>query len=163
MDVWMQTIAQSSRQLRVKWGGYRVVQPVDHRRTAMEITTIVSKQEALETLRDNRTRHHKIVEEARVGYVNKAKVLLNDKLEELRSGKITGLRFDLKPPEDHTEDYDVAIRMLELHCEDTIEMSAMDVRTLMMDDWDWMHSFLFSNVRYSNSAAEYAKTKGMML
>ena len=47
--------------------------------------------------------------------------------------------------------------------EDTIEMSAMDVRTLMMDDWEWMHSFLFSNVRYSNSAAEYAKTKGVVL
>ena len=131
--------------------------------TAMQIVSIVDKQEALETLRDNRTRHHKIVEEARVGYVNKARALLNDKLEELRSGKITGLRFDLKPPEDHTEDYDLAIKMLELHSEDTIEMSAMDVRTLMMDDWEWMHSFLFSNVRYSNSAAEYAKTKGVVL
>jgi hypothetical protein len=163
MDVWMQTIAQSSRQLKVKWGGYRVVQPVDYRRTAMQITTIVNKQEALETLRSNRTRHHKIVEEARVGYVRKAKALLNDKLEELATGKITGLRFDLQVPEDHTDDYDLAIRMLELHSKDTIEMSATDVRTLMMDEWDWLRSFLFTNARYANSASEYAKTKGVVL
>lgn len=165
MDVRSQRVRAPSRQLDVhfRFEGYRVIQPIDYRRTAMQIVSIVDKKEALETLRDNRTRHHKIVEEARVGYVNKAKALLSDKLEELRSGKITGLRFDLQVPEDHTDDYDLAIRMLELHSEDTIEMSATDVRTLMMDEWDWMRSFLFTNARYANSASEYAKTKGVVL
>ena len=127
----------------------------------MEITTLVDKKEALKTLRANRERHHKIVEEARVGYVEKAKAKLAAKLDELSSGKLVALRFDLQVPEDHTDDYDLAIRMVELHTEDTIEMTSTDVRTLMMDEWDWLRSFLFTNARYANSAAEYARTRGL--
>jgi hypothetical protein len=143
----------------------------------------VDKKEALKTLRENRERHHKIVEEARVGYVAKAKAKLAAKLDELSSGKLVALRFDLQVPEDHTDDYDLAIRMVELHTEDTIEMTSTDVRTLMMDEWlhtedtiemtstdvrtlmmdewDWLRSFLFTNARYANSAAEYARTRGL--
>lgn len=127
----------------------------------MEITTLVSKEEALGVLRENRKRHHKIVKEARVGYVEKAKAKLGARLDELSSGKLVALRFDLQVPEDHTDDYDLAIRMVELHSEDTIEMTSTDVRTLMMDEWDWMRSFLFTNARYAKSATEYAKTRGL--
>jgi hypothetical protein len=127
----------------------------------MEITTLVNKEEALKTLRANRKRHRKIVEEARAGYVEKAKAKLSAKLDELASGKLVALRFDLQVPEDHTDDYDLAIRMVELHSEDTIEMSSTDVRTLMMDEWDWLRSFLFTNARYARSATDYAQTKGL--
>jgi hypothetical protein len=129
----------------------------------MQITTIVDKQEALSKLRSNRDQHKQIVEEARGGYVEQARKLLGEKLNELESGKITALRFDLQPPEDHSDDYELAITMLELHSEPTIEMTATDVRTLMMDEWDWLHRFLLTNARYANSAAEYAKTKGVLL
>ena len=93
----------------------------------MEITTIVNKQEALKTLRENKDRHSEIVAEARKGYAEKALKLLSAKCDEIASGKITALRFDLQVPEDHTEDYELAIKMLELHCEDTIEMTSTDV------------------------------------
>jgi hypothetical protein len=98
---------------------------------------------------------------SRRGYVEKAKAKLAAKLDELSSGKLVALRFDLQVPEDHTDDYDLAIRMVELHTEDTIEMTSTDVRTLMMDEWDWLRSFLFTNARYANSAAEYARTRGL--
>jgi hypothetical protein len=129
----------------------------------MQITSVVEKEEALRTLRENKERHRMIVQEARVGYVNKAKGMLSAKLDELANGKITALRFDLQVPEDHTDDYELAIKMLELHSHDHIEMSASDVRTLMMDEWDWLRSFLFTNARYADSAADYAKTKGVVL
>jgi hypothetical protein len=129
----------------------------------MQITSVVEKEEALRTLRENKERHRTIVQEARVSYASKAKALLSAKMDELANGKITALRFDLQVPEDHTEDYELAIKMLELHSHDHIEMSAADVRTLMMDEWDWMRSFLFTNARYTNSAAEYAATKGLLL
>jgi hypothetical protein len=164
MDVRFQRIRAPSRQLHitVNFKGYRVIQPIDYRRTAMQIVSIVDKKEALATLKGNLKRHRAIVEEARAGYIKKAKAKLNAKLDELASGKLASLRFDLQAPEDHTDDYELAIRMLELHSEDTIEMSSTDVRTLMMDEWDWLRGFLFTNARYAKSAEDYGKTKGIL-
>jgi len=127
------------------------------------IVITVSKKEALERVRTNRDRHLRIVKEARIGYVKKARELLSIKLGELCAGKLVQLRFNLSMPEDHTEEYDVAIEMLRLHQGDTIKMETIDVRTLMMDDWDWLATFLWTNGAYAMSALDYAQSKGMKL
>ena len=121
----------------------------------------VKTQEALDKLKQNREVHGKIVAEARQGYIKDAKKALAARLDDLESGKVVELRFNLAPPQDYTKVYDVAIQMLEMHTEDTIILDGAQVRHMIMDDWDWMDNFLTSNSQYSSTAVEIAAKKGL--
>lgn len=118
-----------------------------------EMVVEVSKSDALVTLRKNREQHLKIVKEARDGYLKQAQAAIEKRLGQLREGKIVVLHFGLSVPEDHTQEYDTAIRMLELHQRETVSMSATQVQTLMMDQWSWQHRFLMTNSSYSQTAS----------
>ena len=110
------------------------------------------KDEILAKLRTNRETHATIVAEARKGYVERARESLRERLDQLESGKIVSLAFSLEPPQDHSDVYDTAIQMLELATGDVIEMDSTQVRTLVMDQWDWSRQFLTSNAPYSATA-----------
>lgn len=114
-----------------------------------------NKTEILETLRKNREKHSQIVKEARVGYLDRAQIEINKRLEQLRAGKVVALTFSLSVPLDYTRVYDTAIRMLELHQQNTITLDSTQVACLVMDQWEWTRNFYTSNSRYSASAAAY--------
>lgn len=116
------------------------------------MTISADKTALLAKLRDNREEHAAIVVEAREGYVKKASAAVEKRLGQLKEGKIVSLHFSLKAPQDHTKIYDTAIRMLELHQDSTITLSAQQVRNLEMDDWDWMDEFLGVSAGYSARA-----------
>ncbi len=120
--------------------------------SGMSITA--NKEQVLETLRKNREIHKKMVVEARTGYVEKARVALEKKLNAIREGKIVALSFTLKPPLDYSAVYDTAIRMLELHTGSEVQLDAGQVHNLMEDNWDWTRDFLVSNSAYSATARE---------
>jgi hypothetical protein len=126
--------------------------------TNMQVT--VRTEEALEALKKNRETHKTIVKEAREGYVKKAKKEILKRLEQLKDNKVVSLHFNLQPPQDYTKVYDVAIEMLRLHTEDTLDLNGDQVKHLMMDDWDWMEVFLVANRGYSSTARTYAASKG---
>lgn len=117
------------------------------------MTIEANRKEVLEKLIENRKMHSKIVAEARKGYVEKAKEALLKRLKQIESGKIAGLNFDLYAPQDYTKVYDTAIKMLEMHTEETIELQSEQVRCLVMDEWDWSNQFIASNAAYSETAA----------
>ena len=119
--------------------------------TLYGLSITAKKDEILATLKKNRASHRAIVEEARKAYVDKAKSAVERKLELLRSGKVVSLTFALQAPLDYTTVYDTAIRALELHTGDTIELSADQVRNLIDDHWDWSNSFTSSNAMYSET------------
>jgi len=124
----------------------------------LEVT--VNCQEALKRLIANRKQHQKVVKEARTGYVKEAKRALAKKLKLLEQGKITDLSFSLRPPQDYTKVYDVAIEMLTLHQGETIELGGAQVRNLMMDEWDWTRQFLYANYAYSATAKKMSENRG---
>jgi hypothetical protein len=107
------------------------------------------KGEVLGTLKKNREEHVELVEDSRRGYIEKAKRALVEKMDAVAQGKIVALRFNLHLPVDHTAEYDTAIRMLEMHTEDTIKLSADEVRCLIENKWDWMQDFIAKNEVYS--------------
>jgi len=122
-----------------------------------EMRIKAKKDEVLTALRKNRETHKKIVVEARKGYMDKARKALKERLDQLESGKIVSLVFRLSPPQERTNVYDTAIRMLELSVDPEIELTSTQVQCLIQDDWDWKQSFLGSNAMYSGTAqAEYA-------
>lgn len=110
------------------------------------------KEDVLKTLKANRERHATIVVEARDGYLKKAQKVLEEKLSDLRKGKISSLIFQLAVPVDHTKVYDTAIQMLELHTGESIEMDGRQVQSLIQDEWDWTNHFVASNSGYSATA-----------
>jgi hypothetical protein len=107
------------------------------------------KAEVLATLRKNREEHRAIVIEARAAYCKHAEAALLKKLDAMRSGKVVKLSFSLAVPLDYTTVYDTAIHALEMHTDDTIELSAEQVRNLIEDSWDWTSQFTSSNALYS--------------
>lgn len=126
-----------------------------------EVTIKANVVDVLEILKENRTNHREIVEEARAGYVEKAEAALRRKLDRLLSGakegKMVSLNFSLYPPQDHTEVYDSMISMLELHTEDTIELTGEQHHNFIEDKWGWSSNFYYQNSAYSETAAELAE------
>jgi hypothetical protein len=123
----------------------------------LQLQVECNKDELLETLRKNRARHKEIVIEARKGYMAKAKETLQEKLEELETGKVKSVSVSLSAPQDMSSVYDTTIKMLELHQQPTITLSSDEVRMLVEDKWDWTARFLASNAMYSDIAANMAR------
>lgn len=119
-----------------------------------EMTTTIKTQDLLRTLKLNKERHKAIVDEARAGYLKKAKEAIKERMSQLDSGKIVSLSFNLTPPQDHTEDYEVAIEMFTAHTEDTVTLSTQQFRELYLDKWNWKRQFLVGNAMYSKTASD---------
>jgi len=67
-----------------------------------------------------------------------------------------GLNFNsswpLRFPENHTEDYNRVIDMLNFSVADKVELSAQDFNAYVRNDWSWRSSFLASNAGYVSRA-----------
>lgn len=112
-------------------------------------------EDVLNTLKENRQRHLRIVREAQEGFQHKAKEALEHRLAQLKEGKLVDLKFTLTPPRDYSSVYDTAISMMELSQEDTVELNHEQVRNLIQDEWDWKQDFIGVNALYSSTAAEW--------
>jgi len=127
----------------------------------IKMTMNFSREELLAKLRENAANHKKIVEEARAGYVEKAKAAVAAKLDELKAGKVVALSFHLAPPQDFSEVYKTTIGMLDMSKDETITLTADEFRQLVQDEWDWTDNFLVSNRVYSETAGSAARQKGL--
>lgn len=58
------------------------------------------------------------------------------------------VRLDLNYPEDHTKDYERAIRMMQASIYDNVKLSAEDFSRYVLNDWEWRESFVTSNAGY---------------
>jgi hypothetical protein len=119
-----------------------------------DISITADKKEVLARLKTNLAAHKKIVTEAKAGYLERAKKEISRRLDDLASGKIVNLQFGLALPQDNSRAYTSAIAALEMHTGDTIQLSGVDVRTLILNQWDWMQTFLGTNAMYSGTARE---------
>lgn len=112
----------------------------------------VSKVDLLVALRDNRSGHRAIFEEALEGYKDTVLGLLSQHVKDVKAGKVKMIQVFLPEPEDHTKDYDRVIRMVEMSLEDELELDQSEFRQYVMDDWSWKNQFLTSNSTYSGTA-----------
>jgi len=105
----------------------------------------MAKDDLLAKLKENRETHTKCFEEARLAYVEKAQEAIEKKLEELKEGKATHLAFSLRPPHDHSAEYDVVIQMVEATVDETIELTAEQFSCFILDEWQWSRSWFMAN------------------
>jgi hypothetical protein len=132
-----------------------------HGMHSLTLDTEIKKDQLLEILRTNRTRHAAMFKEAIEGYNVTARERLTAEIKKLEDGKIRSISLRLEAPTDHTKDYDTVIGMFEKDVRDTVKLSAPEYRMLVEDEWDWMNSWLVSNLAYSSSTREYATIRGI--
>lgn len=125
----------------------------------------VNKDELLDKLKANKAQHRETYEEALAGYKDKVREELNRMLNETRDkveewldridDEVLEVRLwaapkaDLPKPEDHTEDYDRAITMVEMSVDDELELTESEFAELVMDDWGWKGEFVRMSQTYS--------------
>jgi len=113
----------------------------------MELITVV-KADLLDTLRSNRDEHRSMFLKAQERYREEMIVELDRALQEARDGKGIKRAFLLPVPEDHTDDFDTAIEMLEWDQNDTVELSQRDFLTYVKNSWGWQASFAANTQSY---------------
>lgn len=112
----------------------------------------IEKGELLEILTENRKNHRAIFEEAVEGYRQRAVEILTEQLDRIAQGRLERVNVQIPLPSDHTQDYDRAIKMLEMTLDDEIYVDEADFQGYVMDEWGWKKEFLTSNSSYSTTA-----------
>lgn len=112
----------------------------------------VKKDKVLEILRKNRAAHKGIFDEAVEGYKREALARLEQEIARIQRGSLAAVYVQVPTPVNHTNDYDRAIGMVEMHEGDDVQLSEDDYSQYVMDDWAWKHDFLSRNSGYSSTA-----------
>lgn len=109
----------------------------------------VQKAALLAKLQTNRTSHRELFLKAQEGYRKVVIEELDKSLQDARAGKALRVFLQLQAPQDHTDDYDNVISMLEMSVDDVIELEAHDFQCYVMDKWTWMQAATTLNTMYA--------------
>lgn len=101
-----------------------------------------------EIVQQNRDNHRAIFDKVFGVYQERAETELARLMVDLKSGRNVRLMVTLPAPEDHTEDYDRVLRMLDLSVDTTIALSEEDVAQYVQDDWSWKRQWNATNASY---------------
>jgi hypothetical protein len=113
-------------------------------------TITVDKVELLRVLETNLNEHREIFIKAQVAYREKMIAELDRALAEAREGGTIRRMFSLPVPEDHTEDFATAIKMLAWHQFEQIELTMDEFETYVENKWRWRASFTANTESYLN-------------
>jgi hypothetical protein len=111
-----------------------------------EIT--VDKADLIEKIQANRDEHRSMFLKAQERYREAMIAELDRALQEAREGKAIQRAFALPVPEDHTDDFNTAIEMLEWEQGDTVILVHRDFRCFVQNRWEWEASFLRNTGSY---------------
>lgn len=110
---------------------------------------VVKKEELVQIIKTNRENHRQIFEEAIDGYKAEAVRRLEENIEDIKKGKNFYININMPVPQDHTEDYNRVLKMLEMCINDTIVLDEQRFAQYVMDDWGWKEAFLNTSNMYN--------------
>jgi hypothetical protein len=113
----------------------------------------VKRVDLLEKVRANRAAHRELFLKAQEGYRKVVVALLDEMLAEARNGGPVRTRVRVQAPEDHTEEYDRVISMLEMSVDDEVTLQATDFDRYVRDKWAWSALANLKNASYAVSSA----------
>jgi len=114
-----------------------------------EITVGVG--DLIDTVVKNRAKHLQDYSVALERFHEAAKDALYGRITQVVNGTIKDLRFDLPVPENHVDDYDRAIKMLQMTRDagqDTVVLSESEQESYVMDNWGWKRKFTETSTFY---------------
>jgi hypothetical protein len=115
---------------------------------AGDITITVNKDTLLGVLKHNRESHSDVYEKAFEGYCKLMRTELENRLVDIKASKAIDPFLRHNAPEDHTEDYNDVIEMLEMAVDDEIELTQAQFKQYVKDNWGWKQSWETSNTEY---------------
>ena len=111
----------------------------------------LKKDELLKIVRENKEKHIKDYNESVSDYKKAVLKIAKSNLELAKTGKIEEIiKFRVVPskPSSYENEYNRAIRMLELSVEDIIELQSDIFNQLVLDEWQWKSSFVSTSTLY---------------
>jgi len=101
------------------------------------------KDKVLEKLRTNKSKHVAEYDLAMKEYWKALESKLESMIERARSHKFDNNDFHIRlgVPQNHEEQYDTNIEMLEMTSETEITLTEVEFRQFIRDEWDWMGDF----------------------
>jgi hypothetical protein len=103
----------------------------------------------LDVIRENRDHHREQFETAIEAWRRTVTRHLENAVNAARARQEYRTMFALPQPEDHTDDYDDVIGMLEMHTEPTVILTTREYRQYVTDDWDWKEHFTRTAATYT--------------
>jgi hypothetical protein len=116
-------------------------------------STHMDRMRLIGILKENRGKHRDLFLKAQEGFRARAIEELDKMLECARKGDKVRLHVGLDAPEDHTDDYDRVIGMLEMSVDDNVEVDANSYECFVRDKWAWSLSAMAKNSRYASGGA----------
>lgn len=111
-------------------------------------TVTVNKADLIQTVTENREKHRELFLRAQDVYRERMIAELDRALQEAREGGNIRRAFTLPVPEDHTDDFDNALAMLEWEVGDTVALDEYTFSSLVRNQWGWNASFAASTQQY---------------
>lgn len=96
---------------------------------------VVSKDELLKVLKENKEKHVQIYNDALEGVRVEYGKLLRKELKKLEDGKEVKSSVTITMPVSHEEQYDEVIQMLEMSVEKEIELTRHEFQQYVQDKW----------------------------
>jgi len=108
----------------------------------------IERVKLLGIVTENKQKHITEFAEAVVDYKTAVKKICTYNLSEIDAGRIDKLKEVPDQPTSYETSYSRAIRMLELSADEIIEVDELTFNQLVLDEWQWKHSFTASNSFY---------------
>lgn len=112
----------------------------------------INRKELLKIVKENATKHvadyDEAVEDFKAGVIKVAKA----NLKMANTGDVASFNFQRMPsaPVNYADNYNRAIRMLELSVEDVIEVEDHIFNQLVLDEWGWKQQFVAQSALYKS-------------
>jgi hypothetical protein len=117
-------------------------------------TVKIKRDELLAKVKENRAKHEEAYKQAQTVFREEAIAKIKSMLKAAQGTGEIPLYVGLTEPEEHLEDYDQVITMLEMSVDEVIELENGLFAQYVMDKWAWARAFASNTVGYS------AKFKG---
>ena len=119
----------------------------------LDVVIKVAKMELIASIKARREEHAKNYKEAQEGWRTGMMIIareIMDKGPRLKQFPLALRRIN-SPPECHIEDFDNAIKLIEMTRDDIVELSSGDYEQLVLGRWDWRREWGLSNSKYMSS------------
>lgn len=116
----------------------------------------VSKADLITKITSNRAKHAQEYTEAHAGWRTAVLEALAKAQTTFADTEDTSCLYDayrLAKPEDHTDDYDRVLGMLDWDESDRVVLSDSDFARFIQDDWEWSHGFRAQSSAYTVARA----------
>ena len=126
----------------------------------------INREKLIDKLKDNRTQHDHIYNEAREGFQTELRETMQNVgawlVEAVEQGhgvwtldiitdKVSALS-EIDVPQNYLAAYDEAIELFEWDESPVIVLTWSEFRKFVLDKWDWQDHFLASNAKHSGTA-----------